>query len=128
MTTVTRTILEDPAQHLRLMRNLDERLLAIDSQLQQTQAGVVNLFDSEPARQQQGLKSYLESNGQELLATLNINPALATPGSNISDVAPGVSDDSTKGYSYFSPWINSSTGDLYICTNPSPGAAVWKLL
>jgi hypothetical protein len=39
---------------------------------------------------------------------------------------PGVGDDSDDGYSTFSEWLNSTTGEVFKCTDASVGAAVWK--
>jgi hypothetical protein len=42
--------------------------------------------------------------------------------------APGVSNDSTQGYSIGSLWFNSSNGtDWYICTSNAVGAAQWNI-
>jgi len=39
---------------------------------------------------------------------------------------PGVSDDATKGYKINSLWTNTSTKDVFRCTDPATGAATWK--
>lgn len=43
-------------------------------------------------------------------------------------VAPTSSNDNTEGYSVGSKWVDTITGNAYICTNASTGAAVWSLL
>lgn len=53
-------------------------------------------------------------------ASFRINP--------FSNGAPTSSDDASKGYHRFSLWIDASTSpdDVYICVDPTPGAAVWR--
>ena len=38
---------------------------------------------------------------------------------------PGISQDSSAGYSVGSRWINVSTQTVYTCVDASTGAAVW---
>lgn len=40
--------------------------------------------------------------------------------------APAVGDDSDDGYEVGSIWIDTTSGDSYICVDSSVGAAVWK--
>lgn len=44
---------------------------------------------------------------------------------NISTVDPTVNDDSSGGYSVFSLWKNTTTGNVSMCQDASVGAAVW---
>lgn len=39
--------------------------------------------------------------------------------------APGASNDSTQGYQVGSEWFNTTTGQAYVCTDATAGAAVW---
>ena len=39
--------------------------------------------------------------------------------------APSVSDDSTNGYAVGSVIVDTTNGNVYICEDASPGAAVW---
>lgn len=39
---------------------------------------------------------------------------------------PTISDDTLKGYSRESFWQNTLTGDVFICSDPTEGASVWK--
>ena len=39
---------------------------------------------------------------------------------------PTVSDDTTKGYTVGSYWFNTSSGNTFVCIDPSEGAAVWR--
>lgn len=39
--------------------------------------------------------------------------------------APGVGDDDVDGYAPGSQWINTTTDDVYVCTDNTTGAAVW---
>ena len=50
-----------------------------------------------------------------------ISPQVARAG------APGLSDDSTKGFVIGSSWVDTTTApdDLYICSSPAVGAATW---
>jgi hypothetical protein len=40
---------------------------------------------------------------------------------------PGVNDDETAGYHYLSRWIDTATGQEWVCVDPTDGAAVWVL-
>lgn len=44
--------------------------------------------------------------------------------------APTTGDDTTQGYSRLSIWVDQSAdpADIYLCTNPAEGAAVWILI
>lgn len=54
---------------------------------------------------------------------------MASRATNYAAVAdPTVNDDSGSGYTVGSPWVNTSTGILFLCTDASVGAAVWKEL
>jgi hypothetical protein len=49
-----------------------------------------------------------------------------TPQSNYDATTnPAVTDDASQGYTGRSAWINTSTGDEFVCTDPTIGAAVW---
>lgn len=62
---------------------------------------------------------YLKSNFQAL--------ADRAPKSNFSaTVDPGVNDDASEGYVVGSRWINTSTGDVFVCVNASNAAAEWS--
>lgn len=39
---------------------------------------------------------------------------------------PAVTDDESKGYGLGSFWLDQSTPQLWVCTDPETGAAVWK--
>lgn len=39
---------------------------------------------------------------------------------------PTAADDASEGYSELSMWLNTATDEVFVCTDPSPGAAVWK--
>jgi hypothetical protein len=41
---------------------------------------------------------------------------------------PTVDDDQTVGYEPGSLWLDTTTGELYVCYDPGTGAAVWKRL
>lgn len=38
---------------------------------------------------------------------------------------PGPNNDVTEGYGYWSRWANTATGELFACSDPTAGAAVW---
>lgn len=44
-----------------------------------------------------------------------------------ANVAPGVGDDETQGYSIGSHWITTN-GDVWICVDATAGAASWNQL
>lgn len=41
---------------------------------------------------------------------------------------PGVTDDSSKGYSPGSVWFKSATADIWVCTDATAGAAAWAAI
>lgn len=45
---------------------------------------------------------------------------------NETTTDPGVSDDNTAGYGVHSIWINTTSGEAFICTDASTGAANWE--
>lgn len=52
--------------------------------------------------------------------------AQSIPKTNLTaTTAPTVNDDSSAGYRDLSRWYDTVTETLYICIDPSPGAAVW---
>lgn len=55
------------------------------------------------------------------------NAAALLPKNNFNATTdPGVGDDSVDGYSPGSQWLNTSTGDRFICSSAAVGAAVWQ--
>lgn len=44
----------------------------------------------------------------------------------ISAVNPGSTDDSSKGYSIGSSWINAATGETFICVDTTVNFAIWN--
>lgn len=110
--------LQNPDQNLRLVRQIVERLDAVEGQGTKLAAGVASIPTAPDPRE------WLEQNGQSALALLNVDVA-ATAKTNVADSAPTANDDATKGYGYFSRWINTSGPTLLTCIDPSPGAAVW---
>lgn len=55
-----------------------------------------------------------------------VNPIVNVPFSNwIATANPTVSDDDTVGYIVGSTWINNITGQLFVATDVTTGAAVW---
>lgn len=47
---------------------------------------------------------------------------------NVTNAAPGVTDDLEAGYSIHSLWRDTAGGDTYICTDATIGAAVWVVM
>jgi hypothetical protein len=59
-------------------------------------------------------------------AAINNNfMALST---KIATTLPGPTDDSDSGYSEGSRWYDSGTTVEWVCTDPTPGAAMWKAI
>lgn len=54
--------------------------------------------------------------------------ALGLSKNNATNVAPGVGDDNTLGYSINSLWTDSTGPTSYICQDASTGAAVWHAI
>ena len=53
--------------------------------------------------------------------------ASVLPQNNFSATTdPTANDDSGDGYSVGSQWLNTNTGDRFLCSNASVGAAVWQ--
>ena len=50
------------------------------------------------------------------------------PKGNIAGTDPTVSDDNTQGYSARSIWINSTSGEAFMCLSAATGAADWRSL
>ena len=44
----------------------------------------------------------------------------------VATVDPTVNDDETAGYADGSYWLNTTTPEIWICVDPTTGAAVWK--
>lgn len=47
---------------------------------------------------------------------------------NVTNVAPGVTDDLDAGYSVHSLWTDTTAPKTYICTDATIGAAVWVVI
>lgn len=118
MQSPTRTILDNPDQNLRYMRDLVEKVVRLEKTVPNVAAAIAAVPQPESP------SAYLKKNGQEALAQLNIDLS-ATAKTNVSDGPPTADDDSEKGYNYFSRWIDTSGPTLYTCIDPSAGAAVW---
>lgn len=126
----SRQVLEDPAQHQRYMRELAQTVQTLSDRVHAQGSVIVSRggeSDSTKAQDQAQILSALVSSGQEALTGLGIDLS-AQARSNISDSAPTTDDDSSKGYNYFSQWIDTTAGKLYKCIDPSPGGAVWVVL
>lgn len=46
---------------------------------------------------------------------------------NFDTVDPGITNDNTENYAVNSQWTNTTSGDVFTCTDASTGAAVWVL-
>lgn len=112
----------EPQQLLRLIRGISEDIGHLERHAERTSAA----FAAQPPPPQDPA-TWLEQNGHAALAKLNIDNA-ATAKNTYTDTAPTASDDLTKGYNYFSKWIDTSTSAAYLCTNPAEGGATWTLI
>jgi hypothetical protein len=63
---------------------------------------------------------YSGNNVGDVLRELGVknNPSATTD--------PTVNDDETQDYKPFSRWVNTSTGEIWICLDATTGAAVWQ--
>lgn len=52
--------------------------------------------------------------------------ALALP--TVAETAPGVTDDSAGGFSVGSMWLDTTGPTLYMCTDATEAAAVWRVM
>lgn len=43
----------------------------------------------------------------------------------VTNTGPGVTNDAGQGYQVGSRWLNTATGTEFVCTDTTPGAAVW---
>ena len=118
MQAPTRKILDNPDQNLRYMQELARRVETVTAQIPSLAAGIASVPVQEHPQE------YLARNGQEALASLNIDLA-ATAKTNVADSAPTADDDAQRGYNYFSRWVDTTGPTLYTCIDPSPGVAVW---
>lgn len=118
----TLNILKDPQQHSRYLAGLVQEINAARQKALEAHALVASL----PAPS--NIAQWLNTNGQAALASLGVDQPTGVAKSIRVATTPTVDDDQTKGYGYHSQWIDTSSNALYICTNPAPGAAVWKLL
>lgn len=50
------------------------------------------------------------------------------PKNNLASSNPAAANDNTQGYRALSIWINTTSGEAFICTDATTGAAVWKSL
>lgn len=55
------------------------------------------------------------------LGTLFVQP------NTVTTTAPGASNDVSQGYQVASRWLNTTTGNEYVCASNALGAAVWNL-
>lgn len=75
-----------------------------------------------------GTLTFNVSSAANARTTLGID-ALATKKSNLSAaVAPTVNDDSGAGYAIGSTWIDTVADDIYMATDVTVGAALWRKL
>jgi len=52
---------------------------------------------------------------------------LATLGQRyLKSADPTVNDDTGEGYSVWDKWLNQTSGEAYVCTDATEGAAVWQ--
>jgi hypothetical protein len=52
---------------------------------------------------------------------------LATLGQRyLKSADPTVNDDSSAGYGVWDKWLNQTSGEAYVCTDATEGAAVWQ--
>lgn len=54
------------------------------------------------------------------------NPISALRHNNTATVAPTATDDSADGYGRGSMWVDQTAGKIYICFDPTVGAAQWQ--
>jgi len=100
-TTVGSTITPD-----ELIATIEEQAAAVDADATEAAASASSASDSAAA-------------AQAAAAVLPLNNFSAT-------TDPTANDDSGDGYSVGSQWMNTNTGDRFLCSNASVGAAVWQ--
>lgn len=118
MNEPTLQILQNPDQALRYFK----ALVATVRRLEEQNAALAAQIAVAPTPVQPG--TWLRNNGQEALSSLSLDLSSQAQ-TTVADVPPTATDDETKGYKHFSRWIDSTTGILYNCVDPSAGAAVW---
>ena len=57
-----------------------------------------------------------------------IEPPTATPTTVVTTTDPTVDDDSEHGYSVGDIWVNTTSDDVFILVDATPGSAVWQLI
>lgn len=68
-----------------------------------------------------GITTYICSDNTDGAAVWNVIGLKST----VSATAPGITNDSSDGYSVGSHWWDTATGIIYTCTDATEGAAVW---
>jgi hypothetical protein len=54
------------------------------------------------------------------------NQSRPRPKCRVTTIDPTVNDDFTRSYQQLSLWLNTTTGELYVCKDNTAGAAVWS--
>lgn len=60
------------------------------------------------------------------LLNVNQHQIILVKVNNAATAAPTVTDDTNAGYEIFSSWIDITGDEIYFCTDPAAGAAVWR--
>ena len=68
------------------------------------------------------------ANKDALRAALFVDDIAGAKSNRYATANPTATDDSGKGYSIGSIWINVSTDTVFMCADANVGAAVWKQL
>lgn len=118
---------KNPELLLRVLRDLATQVYTMADQISALQAEV-RQAKSEVTSRDKMKSSVLDgtATGAAALVKLGVDQT-ATAKSNLTATSnPTATDDSTKGYSIGSTWVNISTSNVYVAASVQPGAAVWR--
>jgi hypothetical protein len=104
--------------------------LLLISQLAQASPVVDTFVVGEPltAAQMNTIKAIVDYNRSDIESSITAIRSLESePKATVSSIPPAPSDDINLQYIVGSVWVDSTSGEAYILTDSTSGAAVWKL-
>lgn len=113
-----KTLYEAQADTNAFTDNLLTKLTNIEALADVTDATNVNAAGAVMHSDITPTEGLLQKTAAESYTAIKTNLAASTD--------PGVGNDSSQGYGKYSPWINTTGPTLWICLDPSVGAAVWQ--
>jgi TolA-binding protein len=117
----------EPERLLKVIRDLSTQLYAAQDEMERMRAKMTEQHSS-TMREMEKQRSVLDGRkeGAGALAILGVDKNATMLSNLTATTAPTADNDSTQSYGIGSKWVDTSTDDVYFCTNASPGAAVWR--